>query len=236
MQLFLNNLVNAEKNRPCLVMAHGPSLVSSLYFQEELFKLNPVLISCNYWYKFLPFDINYWIVANNELSVYEDHEIYSQFKNTKLLYAESVYSEDLRHKTPPLYIDYFRYDERNYNFETQTPNINRLLSWYTNYSEFYRSSATVALHMLAFAIILGCNPIYISGMDLDHKKGYAFNARQKRELNDTYLKELDEFRNDIIKSLITINSSAKNIGTRIYSFDKQPTFDLFDHISGLDLK
>ena len=170
------------------------------------------------------------------MSVYRDHEIYSQYKKTKLFYAETVYSDELRKQTPPLYIDYFKYDERNYNFESDTPNINRLLSWYTNNPEFYRSSATVALHMLSFAIILGCNPIFISGMDLDHKKGYAFNARQKRELNDTYLKELDEYRSDIIKSLIIINNSARNIGTKIYSFDKQPTFDLFDHFAGVDLK
>lgn len=236
MQLYLNSLINSEKNKPCFILAHGPSLVSTIYYKDEIARLNPVLMSCNQWFKFFSLPIDYWVIANNEFSVYKHYELINEHKNTKLLYADSVFNDEERIKTPPLGVDYLKFDERNYNFESNTPNINRLLSTYTNFPEFYKSSATVALHMVAFAIILGCNPIYISGMDLDHKKGYAFNARPQRTSNDTYLNELDAGRESIIKSLIILNSSARNIGTKIYSFDKQPSFDIFEPILGVNLK
>jgi len=67
--------------------------------------------------------------------------------------------------------------------------------------------------MLALAIILGCNPIYITGVDLDYSRGYVKPGVTN---NDNFNLYFDR----IIKDFYIINKSAKKKGVEIFSIGK----------------
>ena len=57
------------------------------------------------------------------------------------------------------------------------PTVQEYLKNISNSDQHCSTADTVAIEMLSFAIIMGCNPIYISGMDLDYSKGYSGGRR-----------------------------------------------------------
>jgi hypothetical protein len=64
--------------------------------------------------------------------------------------------------------------------------------------------------MLALAVILGCNKIYIFGCDLDYSLGYVDNVTTNNDSFDPYMSYI---KNDFK----VIYESASNIGTKIYN-------------------
>lgn len=77
--------------------------------------------------------------------------------------------------------------------------------------QHYSTADTVAFHAIAFAIIMGCNPIYISGMDLNYRKGYATTqAPTKDFLNNGHLGHWELLKNNLINDLTILNKSAIN--------------------------
>ena len=78
------------------------------------------------------------------------------------------------------------------------------------------------MHMIAFAIIMGCNPIYIAGMDLDYSQGYAGGVGAPR--NDDWQKMNYNQTND----MKILNDSAQNVGTKIINLNKNSWFDCFE--------
>ncbi len=88
------------------------------------------------------------------------------------------------------------------NFYTKFINnfsIQELLSRKANYSELsYSPGDTVALHGLALAILLNCNPIYIAGVDLPmYEKDYTYY----RDYYQPHLTTLKMIRRIIVKKL-----------------------------------
>ena len=75
--------------------------------------------------------------------------------------------------------------------------------------QHYGTADTVAFHAIAFAIIMGCNPIYIAGMDLDYNKGYAqAQASTESFLNQGSLGHWELLKNNIKNDLTILNNSA----------------------------
>lgn len=81
--------------------------------------------------------------------------------------------------------------------------IQELLMKKSGYNKHYSTADTVAIHMIALAIIMGCNPINVVGVDLDYKKGYANNKPTPN--NDDWQK----YNSNLFNDLKILNSSAK---------------------------
>jgi len=108
---------------------------------------------------------------------------------------------------------------------------------YTNYHTHVGvNTFTVTTQMIMFAMIMGCNPIYIHGMELDY-----FNNGVYAELNDneTWQHRWPGFtpgpgtwkgwRKDyIVKDFNIINESAKNIATKIINLTKDTWYSIFE--------
>lgn len=180
-------LVDREKGRPCLVAGTAPT---ALDFPYDRF--SGVYITCGdgplrFRDIFRP---DYWVSANNEFPVPEEHlEIINSFKRTVFIFSDSVaYSRrsmDLAFLRDNLKVDWLAYDQRHFGgmpCADRSLKCCELLRQYpgrTTIQEFlqarfsmpghYSPGSTTALHALAVAILLGCNPIYMQGIELPRK-------------------------------------------------------------------
>jgi len=96
----------------------------------------------------------------------------------------------------------------------------------TRYDKHYSTGDTVALHAIAFAILMGCNPIYLSGVDLSYKLGYA-NVDQPVH-GDHYTLWEDNQKN-LLSDLKILLDSASNKGIQILNLNKNSWFDIYPH-------
>ena len=225
-EFFYEDILNKHKNKPAIVLGHGPSMSPLI---PHIGKLNEkfLTISCNEWFLFFNDPIDYWVVANSVFTMNKNVNNFNRFPNTKLIYADVADSSFDKRIADGLKNDYMLYTERD--VDNRIP-IYIKLQEYCNYEINYRSYGTVALHMLAFAVLMGCNPIYITGVDLDYNKGYALERKSRNP---------DSFEKDkyiIINSFDIIKKSANNIGVQIYGIGTQPSHGVFgDPINILDL-
>lgn len=86
------------------------------------------------------------------------------------------------------------------------------LQQYTGYKSHYSTGDTAIIHHIAFAILMGCNPIFLSGMDLDYSAGYANGQRCPED--DFWVQN-----KNVINDLTILNESAKMVGTKIVSLN-----------------
>ena len=97
----------------------------------------------------------------------------------------------------------------------------------TKTKQHYSTGDTVALHTIAFAILMGCNPIYVTGMDLDYSKGYAnpdkTDWKSKAEGPNAWAPIHKNLQNDIK----ILNESAKNRGIDIINLNKESWYKEF---------
>tara|TARA_Y100000592_G_scaffold56027_3_gene88117 strand:+ start:2259 stop:2981 length:723 start_codon:yes stop_codon:yes gene_type:complete len=92
------------------------------------------------------------------------------------------------------------------------------------YEKHYSTGDTVAFHAIAFAILMGCNPIYISGMDLDYSRGYA-NANKHVPFGHFYMWQ--ENSENLLSDMRILLSSALNLGTEIINLNTLSWHDVF---------
>ena len=106
----------------------------------------------------------------------------------------------------------------------ERPTIQEELQNSSGYSEHYSTGDTVAVHAIAFAIIMGCNPIKIVGMDLDYGKGYADNKVDHfvPTSNDDWFK----LEKNLINDLNILSESAKMRNIKIEDLSAN-RFDIF---------
>jgi|TARA_R110000824_G_scaffold20875_1_gene78251 hypothetical protein len=91
----------------------------------------------------------------------------------------------------------------------------------------YSTGDTVAVHAIAFAIIMGCNPIYVSGLDLDYSNGYANQEQadwaQKAQGPNAWAPVRKNLEND----LDILNESALKKGIEILNLNPKPWYNSF---------
>ena len=87
--------------------------------------------------------------------------------------------------------------------------IQEYLQEISGYDQHYSTGDTVAFHAIAFAIIMGCNPIYVAGMDLDYRKGFAKSqANPEYFINKGTIGHWELLQNNIKNDLTILNNSA----------------------------
>lgn len=178
-----NWFYNKEKDKPCLVAGTAPQ-ISTFPFD----KFSGVYITMGDGPTRLReyFEADYWVNANSLYPVPEnDLDDINKFINTVFIFADSVCysSRDINYQylIDNLKPNWFAFDQRHFNGKKckkekkccklvdMFPNrqtIQEYLRDKLSADNIYSSGSTVATHALAFAIIMGCNPIYIQGVEL----------------------------------------------------------------------
>ena len=100
--------------------------------------------------------------------------------------------------------------------------IQEYLQRISGHNAHYSPGDTVILHAIAAAIIMGCNPIYVAGMDLDYSVGYADGSQTPAD--DGWQKESTNLIND----LRILNESAKERNIRIINLKEDAWYGVFE--------
>jgi hypothetical protein len=238
MKLKISDIINRHKNFPALVIAHGPSYNKHRSKIQEYKDKGIIVFDCNEWEYFQSVAPNYWVVANNEYTVQNFHATINAH-NVPYLYADSVDLTPREYVEKTLTTDYLPYDQRHNKGMPCTPHkdaccdniipgrltLSEELLEYTHYNILPKMIGTVALNMLVFAILMGCNPIYFIGIDLDYRQGYA---KLQSSSIDVPVVDNNIWLEYVIPNLEIINNAAKNIGIKIININKNAWFDTFE--------
>jgi len=235
----IENLVDKHKGKTAIVMGLGPSLNTCLDKFREISKNdemreNLVFISCNRCHMFLEIDLDYWVLANAEMTINNSYPAFNAMKRGELVYANSVDTTPMSKVDKLLKINYTPYDQRHFDgkkcpneraccrnvLDEQKITIQELLQQYTKYPEKYGTGATVALHMLALSVIIGCKKIFMAGVDLTYKLGGYASKKIPHPKTDAFT----PYFGRMVQHLKIIDSSAKNIGASIFNLNKKSIF------------
>jgi len=197
-----------EKGRPCLVAGTAPS---SSDFPYADFK--GVYITCGdgpVRFKEL-FKADYWVNANNIFPIPEKHlETINSFPDTVFIFADTVTycykSANPEFLRKNLKVDWFAFDQRHFggkpcgDIMLKCCKLLKLYPGRTTLQEYvqhkfnmpghYSDGHTVAVHALAFAILMGCSPIYLQGVELPlYEEDYKYRESSAADLlsQPTYL-------------------------------------------------
>ncbi len=214
------NLIDSVNNKTAFVAALGPSLRPYIEWINNN-RNYLTLISCNDVDLMTPLSPDYWGFANSIQTMPFMAERFKSYPNSTIVYADSVDQTPRSQVEKILDKDFYGYDQRHFNGQTcsKCPNrcanviperytIQEHLQQYTNHSERYSTGDTVAVHLTALAVLLGCKKIYIAGCDLDYSKGYVNQVSFNNDSFSPYIQ-------NIINDFKIIAKSAQNIGAEI---------------------
>ena len=88
----------------------------------------------------------------------------------------------------------------------------------------YSTGDTVAFHAIAFAIMMGCNPIYVTGLDLNYSHGYS---NEKKEIPMGHYTMWQDNSENLLSDMEILNESAKLRQIRIINLNKESWHDVF---------
>ena len=207
-------LRNVEAGKSCLICGLGPSL---LKIDKEKYK-NCIKIVCNNFQNVPNFFTNqyapnYWCGANNYKTL---------IKNTKKCAQQGI----VVFLTVPLLEELYNLLNKVKNFKY----FNKIYFWYWEgrilqvllkeefkSEELYSNGKSVLVHMVALAIWLGCNPIYVAGIDFSYfgtKNTHAGFSEQDALSNRSLL---DSAKYPVFKDLEILAKYAKSVGTKIFN-------------------
>jgi len=87
---------------------------------------------------------------------------------------------------------------------------------------------TVGLFSIMFAVIMGCNPIYVAGLDLDCSAGHATGANERASYNSGHMGHWKKiFRDFLLDDMRIIKESAEMLGIEIINLNKDSWHDVF---------
>lgn len=242
MKLEIKDIVDRHKNKKCLVIGHGKSLNPYLDKLPELKNKGYVIIGCNNWNEFYPKVIpDYWVNANTVDNVTNQMPLINTYKPV-WVYADSVDLKDKNWVGSNIKTDYLPFDQRHFNKQQchvcdtfgckknleDRLTIQEELQEYTRYNKHYGTAETVILHSMAFAVIMGCKEIYLLGVDLDYKVGYANNTTDRKQ-PETYL--FDKHKESILNDIQIVSDSVALIDTKIYNTNLNSQWDIFERRS-----
>lgn len=206
--VLVGSLKDEHKNKPALILGMGNS-VNKVDLTKHF--ENDIVFACNYYFKKFP-NLNPDVWSCIDSSAFRD------IMSKNVIPKETTIIANY----PVSYVDVK----------------NDHVFWLTNnlieYNENFKSKIeierpyTVATIMLMNAIYMGCNPIYIVGIDLSLSKSdsnYCYNDKaynnKFRPFNNNYLWIMKEFKK--------LRHEAEIRGIKIYNLDHTPqNFDVFD--------
>lgn len=248
MQLQFPEIFDFDKGKTGFVLGLGSSLRKNLDMLRKLHndKYHYKIISCNNMDIMTDINFDYWMLAqpadiSNPFCIQNSWERYNARKNTLFLYTDCLDLTPRKWVADHLTINYIGYDQRHWGGEHCTwgdlPQgqhicceriikerkcIQEYLMQYTKVNYHYGAADTVGVHMVALAVMLGLNPIYITGIDLDYTNGYVNNdiptIATRLWMGNSVMKD-EKMVERILRDLESIRTAAENIGVKIYDLD-----------------
>ena len=100
----------------------------------------------------------------------------------------------------------------------------------SGYEQHMGPGHTVGIYAIIYAVLMGCNPIYIAGMDLDYSLGYAEAEHKNYHIpnigNVGHWKKC--YKNFLIDDMRILNESARLLNTKIVNLNKNSWYDVFE--------
>ncbi|QTL97706.1 hypothetical protein GM661_06755 [Iocasia frigidifontis] len=198
--------IDREKNKPCLVAGLAPTIEDFPYK-----KFDGIYLTCNDGPIRLKdlFQANYWVNATTGFPDPVFHsDIINSFPETVFIFADSVCYRnkhlDIDFLRNNLKVKWFAYDQSHFNHQPcpgkfsrgficcelidiypERDTLQELIQKRYHTIDHYSPGNTVAIHVLAFAIILGCNPIYLQGIEIPvYKHEYIHRGESKTCISD----------------------------------------------------
>ena len=196
MQIEFNKLFNKHKNIPCVIFGASQSMMD---FDYEKFIGIKISVGTSILRIPKKFTVDYLVSCNNEFPVPEIpfhlNFLNKLDKNTAWIMSDtgcynSLFKEDKR-TWDKLKINYYKYDDRHFNKKECSPKLNccnylkiypkretifeALFSHYKEKNLIKETGTTVAEIGLVIALILGCNPIFVQGIDIPKTN---YNSKQ----------------------------------------------------------
>jgi hypothetical protein len=215
-----NDILNKHSGKTAIVIANGPSTKTFLNDIKVLAKQKDkycvfVCGTADEIFANIGIDMfkeiqpDFWIVANSIQRVDNYYEKFNRLSECGGILAFAIGVDPTMNLEKLLKIKYHCYNRASPTVsEEEVPLIQTYVQKYTNFHKMYSGGHTVAVHMVAFAILSGCKTIKICGVDLDYKLGYF----------DNYTKNGDSFahwKDEILMDFKTLSDSAKNIGVEV---------------------
>ena len=151
---------------------------------------------------------------------------FTEYGNNSAMWQKPRYPDGAGFARPRQHGDYIISSWCCSRLRRETPRltIQEMLQLLCGHEQHYSTGDTVALHAIAFATIMGCNPIYVAGLDLDYAKGYAENENVPVPANNDWARLTYNLKND----LKVLNESAKLRGTKIINLNKETWYHEFE--------
>tara|TARA_S200002703_G_scaffold159827_2_gene174953 strand:+ start:4587 stop:5417 length:831 start_codon:yes stop_codon:yes gene_type:complete len=203
--------------------------------------------------------------ANGGYTIEKDFDYFNKWTESRipLLNCDTVDQTSLDTAKQVLTCPYLPFDNRHFNGKTCAENYEEV-EWYigsknftffkdccnrkgrlTIQEEFKKytksnelvssNTGTAAVHMIIFAILMGCSPIYINGMDLDYfGKGGVYGKLKDGISFDNFTPGSKVWKNGIRRKFIkrdydVINKSAKGIGVDILNLNHNTWYGIFNN-------
>ena len=114
--------------------------------------------------------------------------------------------------------------------DKERPTVQEMLQKISKHEQHVGPTQTVGIICLVFAILMGCDPIYVSGLDLDYSLGYADNktiwGKQINIGNVGHWKY--SYRDSLLDDMRILKESAANLGIRIINLNKDSWHNVFE--------
>lgn len=270
MKKLLQNIVNIHKGIPCVIIGSAPSLVNFSYnnFKGQIISVGDSAIRLKNICKF-----DYWVNSNNEFPIPEipfHLDIINNFKDYTFVFSDTVAYDTLWHKDNKfleenILPNWLVFDERHFNKtpcvkrknccdilkenmnNDQYKTIQEFVAEVYSTSEFPSQGGTVAEYGLALALILGCNPIYIQGVDIpltldeyiSPENSYVDNILRETDklIADRYFKYYSKF-SLVYPYWLSIKNKIKNTISRksVFSKNYQKIMNNFQILSNIAKK
>jgi len=112
---------------------------------------------------------------------------------------------------------------------TASLTIQEKLMVFSDYHQHAGPGQTVGLFAIMFAILMGCNPIYVGGLDLDCTLGHAKKANPKATFNQGHMGHWKKiYRDFLLDDMRILKESAENLGIKIVNLNKNSWHGVFE--------
>lgn len=191
----------------------GPSM--DLEWINSLDRNEYIVLVCNLWYKFADIrNPDYWLVANNleSMRLKAMAPAINEFRGTY------IYRDDLDRTSVSEYIN----QDVDIHPFGENPSLPELLARDCGMADApYQAVHSVMVHMVALAMLMGCDVITITGCDLEYGNGYFGNDTNTHKegydqgLATQRMGELDM----VVDEILALREYGAHIGSRVISKD-----------------